>query len=212
MKTKKVNFDHVFFDLDGVIQNHQSKSPELVHKKIRNILKHIPSERLGVITNNPVAWQQLKTYNLDKCVNPDLVFQSYDVALDLAKEMMDKNDYIFLNGLDDVSKSVYSSDPCMYASIIEDVVTKKPGVYMFNEAIKKINADPEKCLIIGDSYEDIMGGSFAGWKTLYLKGLEDDHYCTVDKLGIKPDFVVDREKIGDLETILFSPIYDKAVI
>jgi ribonucleotide monophosphatase NagD (HAD superfamily) len=205
MKQKVTNFDYVFIDLDGVLKNHESSEDfDFVDKKIRRMLKHIPKERLGVITNNPVAWEQLNSYGLDKYVNPELVFQSYEVARELANELIEKEDFLLLSHLDDVSKKIYSSSSDIYASLIEDVVTKKPGVYMFNKAIEKTGADPSKCLMIGDTYEDIMGGYFNGWKTLYLKGLEHDHYCTVDKLGLEPDYVVDRSRIGDLETILFS--------
>lgn len=204
MRHKDVNFDYVFIDLDGVLQNNHSKTMDPVHVKVRNILRHIPSEKLGVITNNPVAWGQLKTYGFDKCVNPNLVFQSYFLAEELARELIERNDFIFLKGLDEASKKVYQSSPEIYASLLEDVVTKKPSPYMFNKAVEGTGADPSHCLIIGDSFEDILGGNLFGFKTLYLKGLEDDRYLTVDKLKITPDYIVERDKLGDLETVLFG--------
>lgn len=204
MRDKKINFDYVFMDLDGVLQNHRLDVEDSFCSSVRKILKHVPREKLGVITNNPVALSQLNYYGMDKHVNSELIFQSYSVAEDLAKKLISENDFIFLNHLDEISKRVYSGSSDMYASILEDVVTKKPGPYMFGKAIEKTGAKPENCLIIGDSYEDILGGLVSGWKTLYLNGLEDDRYCTVMKLGLKPDYVIERDKLGDLETVLFG--------
>ncbi|WP_310991124.1 YjjG family noncanonical pyrimidine nucleotidase [Aequorivita marina] len=81
--------------------------------------------------------------------------------------------HIITNGFEDVQhlKLQKSGINTYFKSVTtsEDVGLKKPHPSVFNAALKKASAQPQKSMMIGDSFEaDILGASNVGMHTLFF--------------------------------------------
>lgn len=94
-------------------------------------------------------------------------------------------------GLDDFFDVIMTKD---------DTKSLKPRSRGFKMVLKKLNVQPEECIMIGDNlYRDIDGAKKLGMKTVLAKyGFVESH--PENKSEVKADFVAER--ITDLEEIV----------
>lgn len=68
----------------------------------------------------------------------------------------------------------------------EQCLCRKPKPGMLNYLVEKYNIDRCKAIFIGDSKKDVLAGTGAGIRTVYLRQPYNQ------ELGCEPDFIVDR--------------------
>ncbi len=75
------------------------------------------------------------------------------------------------------------------ATQVEPVVIGKPGRFMFEIALQKMDATPEETVMVGDRLEtDILGGQQAGLHTIMVKTGVDNENTMAEK-GVQPDMI-----------------------
>ncbi len=198
-KQPTLNFDYVFWDKDGTMVDY--KNPQKIYRGLKEILMRIPSEKQGLITNCVLPKLFLKSQNILKYFNPNLIMSAEDEI-----------DKIITNPGHPFRKLIKLSGIYMEDNLKIEEYIKKPSTYMFKEVMKREKMNPSNCVMIGDSFEDIIAAQCSGFKTIYMNGLEKENNQSKDKkysanvhdMKLEPDY---RIHVGDtkaLEKILFG--------
>lgn len=80
----------------------------------------------------------------------------------------------------------------------DDVLRGKPSPDIFLEAARRQGVKPEHCLVIGDSWNDLLGAKRAGMKMALLT---QDKNTVKPVAGIYPDLVVESIKALSLDSM-----------
>lgn len=145
--------------------------------------------------NNQISKESLRTGRLKDCFETlkitvpakkiDILSDKYVQFLPTFKHLLEDTEeileylkpkyqlHIITNGFQEVQRiKMENTNILSYFSTIttsEEAGVKKPHPHIFNRALRKSKALPEKSLMIGDSYEaDIIGATNAGMKSVYF--------------------------------------------
>lgn len=185
-----MKFDYIFWDVEGTLYNHKEHTHKHLYYGLKNTIKKIKPQKQGIISNNPMALYALKSFNIEQHFNSKLIFNPHEeIDKILENPKLQKNYHL-------------TNNPNENFEYLEKQILK-PSPYMFNKAAKIANTDPRKCLMIGDSYEDIVAAQLASFKIVYLTGLEED-FCNTKTLGLNPDWTIKIGDIKGLEKIIFK--------
>lgn len=185
-----MKFDYIFWDAEGTLYNHKEHGHKHLYYGLKETIKKIKPEKQGIISNNPMVKFALNSFNILNYFNPNLIFDPHSEV-----------DKILENP--DLQKEYHlTKDPNKNFEYLEKQIIK-PSPYMFNKATKTAKADPRKCLMIGDSYEDIVAAQLASFNIIYLSGLEEN-FCNTKTLGLEPNWTIKVGDIKGLEKIIFK--------
>ena len=145
--------------------------------------------------NNQITKESLRTGRLKDCFETlkfavpsktiDVLSDKYVKFLPTFKYLLEDTEeileylkpkyqlHIITNGFQEVQRvKMENTNILSYFSTIttsEEAGCKKPHPFIFQKALRKSKALPEKSLMIGDSYEaDIVGANNAGMKSVYF--------------------------------------------
>lgn len=185
-----MNFEYIFWDVEGTLYNHKEHGHKHLYCGLKKTIKKIKPKKQGIISNNPMAKFTLDSFNILKYFNPNLIFDPHTEVDKILNNPELKKKY---NLTDNYAENF---------EYLEKQIAK-PTPYLFNKAAKIAKADPRKCLMIGDSYEDIVAAQLASFNSVYISGLEED-FCNTKTLGLNPDWTVKVGDIKGLEKIIFK--------
>ncbi len=188
-----MKFDYIFWDVDGTLYNNHEKGKKQMYQGLRKLMKKIHSEKQGIITNNPFMKNIVNTFHIENYFNSELLFEPDSEILKVLENKMHP-----LRNIVDLNEN-YEENYGKLEKYIE-----KPSPYMFFQALKKIDTKPSKCVMIGDSYEDIIGAQLVGFKTIYLSGLEENQSTNTNNLMLEPNYEIHAGDISALEIIIFK--------
>ncbi len=217
----KIVSDAVIFDLDGTLidsMNNYFRSLEIAFKKLGlplpsrkavsdavkdgdfnwdsvlpttiGMLKDVLIAEVRTLIEKSMSKHELKLIPGVSGVLKEISAKGMKIGLvtsTLKKNMPDKLYPIKKAGIEDLLEVIIT---------IDDAQRKKPAADPLIECAKRLGADVDKCIYVGDSRVDIRAGRAAGMKAIgVLTGLDD--YETLMMEG--PDLILDSvAQLGDV--------------
>ncbi len=212
---KKLRFEYVIWDIDGTLYNdhaidfkdekklfsyakrlgeHDKKSLEFwkPYDGLLEVMKKIPQEKQGIVTNGYQAVQKdkLKILGVENLVNKELFFSSYGVAQNALME-------------DDHPLQLYAMRNGEYS--VDNIVlqTQKPQGYMLELVKESLGTD--NFVFVGNRWYDVAAANKANIPCIYMV----DH-CNLDDPGdpvedgrLKTYAQIPKGDINALEKLLF---------
>jgi phosphoglycolate phosphatase-like HAD superfamily hydrolase len=197
---QKLKYNYCLFDKDDTILLDRFTTPyHGLAPGMKNLLKKIPKEKKAVITDNGLPTICFKTYGISDYFNENLFFSGEE---ETSKIINDPKHFIpkkYLKG----KKINFTGNNLLDEGHITEYINK-PSTYLIDKFLEKTKTNPSKCVMIGNSWEDILAGQKAGMDTIYIKGTENDKEKSVQSLKIKPTYTIPVGDTKSLEKILFE--------
>lgn len=195
-----MKYDFYLFDKDDTILLDKFTTPyHGLAPGMKNLLKKIPKGKKAIITDNGLPTICFKAHGILDYFNEDLFFSGEE---ETSKIMTDPKHYIpkkYLEG----KKINFTGNGLLDEGHITGYINK-PSTYLIDKFLEKTKANPSDCVMIGNSWEDILAGQKAGMDTIYMNGTENDNEKSVQSLKLKPTHTIPIGDTKSLEKILFQ--------
>jgi FMN phosphatase YigB (HAD superfamily) len=164
MGEKKLKYDFYLFDKDDTILLDKYTTPyHGLAPGMRKLLKKIPKEKKAIITDNGLPTLCFRAYGILDYFKEDLFFSGEQ---EVSKIMEDSKHFIpkkYLNGK--IIK--FTGNNLLDEGHLTEYINK-PSTYLIDKFLEKTKANPKNCVMIGNSWEDILAGQKAGMDTIYM--------------------------------------------
>ena len=202
-----MKYQGYLFDIDGTLLHigpptYGEYGP--IFQGIDTLFREIGRGRIGIITNIPSpdgGLRKLKFLGLEGLVDPELVFQAGNEAEKALKEKYGEDFKITFESL--ISNSSESELKIAYDVRGKILEVQKPETYLFEEFLDRTGFNPSRCVMVGDSEDDMEPAIELGMETVYVRDPGRRHHNDPMLNGdIKVDYSVNRGDMKRLREIL----------